>query len=290
MSGSGWIGALQQLIAGAGPGYLGGSNIGRLVQSLGLTLTQEIEELGQGLRMAQPYRCDPSALPYLARDRGIYTFATEPEDLQRWRLAHFWQAGRQRGTHQGELRAVLPFFAGWATLLPKLKIVHQHPGGDATWHTLDASAIAGTATGAEIDAAPYTWTRTAGNWDWDGVPTAWSRFWLIIHIDGLGLPAQPEWDGGQLWDDGEIWDGVFTYDQITDLVAAINMVKSAHSALWGIILATDPASFDPTASPTTDPDGWTSLPAGQWYSTIDPVTGKPTRLPSCAVVYNRGKA
>lgn len=285
-----WIGALQQLIAGAGPGYIGQSNVGRLTQALGLTLTQEIEELGQGLRLAQPYRCDPSALPYLARDRGIYTFATEPDALQRWRLAHFWQAGRQRGTHQGELRAVLPFFAGWATLLPKMRIVHADPSGAATWHTLDASAIAGTADGATIDAAPYSWSRKAGNWDWDGQAAHWSRFWLIIYTDGLGLPAQPNWDDGQLWDGGTIWDGLLTYDQITDLIAAVNFAKSAHSKLWGIILATDQTSFDPTAAPVVDVDGWTSLPAGQWYSTTDPITGKPTRLPSCAVVYNLGKA
>lgn len=118
----------------------------------------------------------------------------------------------------------------------------------------------------------------------------WSRWWAIIYTDALGLPAQDEWDGGQLWDGGSLWGGLLTSAQADDIVAGLRDAKSAHSMLWGVILATDPASFDPTATATTDPAGWTTLPVGNWGYVIDNVTGDPTRLPTAVFIYDLQQA
>ena len=273
------FGLIQGVIERTLVAFLQDKNVSRLLQTFGIVLDVAGESLAQGVRLSQPLRSDPSALPYLAHDRDLTLYPTEPEASQRARLAEFWQLHRQAGTHQGELRHLQPWFSG-GPALPVLRIVHQAgDGSNATWHSIDS---AGT----------YTVHRaTPSNWDWDGVPSAWSRFWLIIYTDQQGFPAQEEWDGGAEWDQaGKIWDSLYTADQEGEFVAAVNEWKSAHSVLWGVILATDPASFDPLSSVVTDPAGWTTLPAGEWYWTVDPVTGDPTRLPSCSVVFNRGKA
>lgn len=274
-----FVGAFQKAIANILVAFLQDANVQRLLQSFGLVEDSALESLAQGVRLSQPLRSDPSALPYLAGDRGITLYSTEPEASQRERLAQWWQLHRQRGTHQGEMRHLHPWFLS-EPALPMMRIVHQAgDGSSATWHTLDG-------------AGAYTvHKQTPSNWDWDGVPSAWSRFWLIIYTDQQGFPAQENWDGGADWDEvGKIWDSLYSSAQIADFLAAIREWQSAHSVLWGVILATDPLSFDPTAAPVTDPAGWTTLPAGNWYWTIDPVTGDPTRLPTCSVVYNRGKA
>lgn len=280
---AGFVGTFQRAVANALVAFLQDKNVQRLVQSFGLVEDDAAESLAQGVRLSQPLRADTSALPYLAGDRGVTLYATEGDASQRARLAEWWQLHRMRGTHQGELRYAQPFFLDQAAL-PTMRIVHQAgDGSSATWHTLDA-------------AGAYTVQRhSPSNWDWDGVQSAWSRFWVIIYVDGFAFPASSRWDGvwpnTPYWDaPADIWDSLLTYSQVETVRHAIEEWKSAHSTLWGILLATDPTSFDPTASIVVNPAGWSNLPGGNWYSTIDPVTGKLTRLPTCVVAYNRGKA
>ena len=285
-----FIGTFQRAVTGALVAFLQDANVQRLLQSFGLVEDDAAESLAQGVRLSQPLRGDPSALPYLAHDRGIHLYTSEPEASRRYRLSRWWQTRRQFGTHAGELRYLLPAFYGWsASLLPRMRMIHVRPDGLATWHTLDPQGASKSAITTH-ETAPYTWTHHAGNWDWDGITTAWSRVYLIIYMDQLGFPPQPNWDDGQPWDGGSLWDGSLSDAQIGELVAAFSECHSAHSTLWAIILASDPTSFQPTSSIVVDPAGWSNLPDGKWYTTIDPVTGKPTRLPSCSVVYNRGKA
>lgn len=281
---AGFVGTFQRAIANALVAFLQDKNVQRLVQSFGLVEDDAAESLAQGVRLSQPLRADTSALPYLSGDRGITLYTTEGDVSQRDRLAHWWQLHRMRGTHQGEMRYAHPFFNDQFGGLPKMRIVHQAgDGSSATWHTLDAADV-------------YTVQRHApSNWNWDGVTSAWSRFWVIIYVDTIAFPASSKWDGvwpnTPYWDNAsDIWDSLLTYDQVQTVRHAIEEWKSAHSTLWGIILATDPTSFNPTSNPTISMDGWSSLPVGNWYSTIDPVTGKLSRLPTCAVAYNLGKA
>jgi hypothetical protein len=76
-----------------------------------------------------------------------------------------------------------------------------------------------------------------------------------------------------------------------DISAMIQEAKAGHSQLQGYILATDPASFDPTATSVLMPDGWTTLPVGNWGS---PTSGPPdsvhTRPPTAVWIYERSMA
>lgn len=225
-------------------------------------------------------QCDPDVLEWHARDRGIRLYDTEPEISKRVRLGSWRQLKRRRGSHQGEMRNLHPYFLDQPAL-PKMRIVHQsnHPTPVATWHTLDSAGV-------------YSVHRaTPSNWNWDDVPEKRARFWLIIYTDQLSVPspAQNVWDGPQEWDGGSIWGGLLTRAQMDDIVSMIREAKAAHSVLWGVIFATDPASFDPASTLVVDPDGWSNLPNGKWGSVIDDDTGQPTRLPTAVFAYDLGQ-
>ncbi len=273
-----FIGLLQQFVATAAgvPYYVRGKNGGRLLQAAALTLDSFTEEMMQGLRLGYPLSCHSSALPSIAYDRRIRLYPTEPIDSQRSRLAQWKSLHRRRGTHRGELQNLATYFS---PAKPLMRVVHQDgAGGRATWHSLSE------------DGAYAIAKRTPTNWDFDGVTAKWSRWWCIIYRDPLmnWLDAST-YDDGTIYGDGTLWDGGPSTDQIGDIVEALKEAQGAHSMLWGVIIANNSASFDPESVSVTDSDGWTSLPVGNWGSTIDNTTGLPTRRPDATFIYDLGK-
>jgi Phage tail protein (Tail_P2_I) len=274
---SSWVGKIQQQAGTKPPWFVRNKNIGRLLQAFALELDNAVETLAQGLRLAHPLRCDASALPIISRDHGISIYPTEPEDSKRQRLANWLVLRRQFGTHQGELRNVLPYFL---PARPLMRIVHQNGGATrATWHTVNTDGS-------------YTIHKAEpSNWDWDGVPTSWSRWWAIIYYETALAWLEPaEWNDGLEYGDGTLWDGGPSTDQIRDIVAGLKEAQGTHSALWGVIVTRDPSSFDPTAAPVVDAAGWSSLPIGNWAFAIDNDTGLPSRPPYASLIYQRGPA
>lgn len=276
MSGS-FFSVLQRFAGTVAPWFVRNKNIGTFLEAVAATKGAAVETLGQGLRMGQPLRGDASSLPYLSKDRRIRIYETEPEASKRYRLAHWLQLRRQFGTHQGQMRNLAPFFL---PAKPNLRIVHQDGNGDrATWHQLSTS---GTYS---------VFKKVPSNWDWDGQTDKWSRFWLIIARQGLGnffteVPA--EWDDGTEWNDGTLWGGSPSAAQIADMVAAVRSeAKAAHSSLWGVILVGQASDILATADPSTDPDGWTTHPVGNWALATDPTTGLPTRPPYVTLLWDK---
>ena len=277
MSSGAFVSVLQRFAATVAPWFVRNKHIGTFVESVAMVKAESIETLGQGLRMSQPLRGDASALPYLSRDRRIRIYDTEPEASKRYRLSQWRQLKRQFGTHQGELRNLAPFFL---PAKPFLRIVHQDGNGDrATWHQLNSAGVYSV------------FKKEPSNWDWDGQTEKWSRFWLIIVRQGSGdffadLPA--EWDDGWEWDDGTLWGGSPAAAQIADMVEAVRSeAKAAHSSLWGVLLIGQATDILPTANATTDPDGWTTHPVGNWSTVLDPDTGLPTRPPYVTVLWDK---
>ena len=268
-----YIGSAQRLISDLSAWFLRRRNIGGFLEACALTYDGVIERLYQGLAFTRPLDCDSSALPYLSRDRGIRIYDSEPVDSKRYRLSIWRQLRRQFGTHIGVMNNIAPFFLPYT---PRIRVVHQDGnGGRATWYTREA------------DGTISVYKAEPSNWAWDAHPEWWSRFWVIIYVDDIGLPPQPEWDEGQLWDGGSYWDGLINEAGIADLVAGIQEAQSdCVEVLWGVIFATDPASFDPTATAVVDADGWSTLPNGKWDYVIDNATGLPTRLPTATYAYD----
>lgn len=266
------IGAVQKFLGQVGPWFLHNKNLGSFLDATAITLDETLQTLDIGLRLSQPLRCDASALPVLGYDRTIPFYPNETEESKRFRLSQWLQLHRQRGTHIGELRHSQPYFLPDA---PMMRIVHQSGGAlpVATWHTLSA-------------AGEYSIYRpAASNWNWDGQTSKWSRFWVIAYAPAR-LCSLIRYGDGSHYGDGIPYAGASSHQVAQDLVDMIRGWKGAHSALWGYCIATDPASFDPTASATTSPDGWTSLPVGNWGQ---PVTsgGARTRIPSALWIYDR---
>lgn len=265
-----FLGPIQRFVATVPPWYVRGKNIGTLLESAALARDNNLETLIQGLRLSQPLRCDESALEQLSRDRGIRIYPTEPVASKRYRLSRWWQLRRQFGTLQGQMRNLQPYFL---PAVPTIRMVHQDgAGGRATWHTLDGDGV-------------YTITKTEpSNWDWDGRTSRWSRYWCIIYRDdAMGYDAPAEYDDGTEWDGGALWDGGPSTAQIADIVGALREAKAAHSRLAGVFMTTE--GFDPEATATTDAEGWTSLPVGNWRYAADPITGLPTRPPYASLIY-----
>src|SRR6266404_616100 len=267
-----FIGQIQQLVSNIGPWFLHQRNIGTLLESYGATLDSAALSLEQGLRLSQPLRCDVSALPVLSADRKIRLYPTEPQQSQRFRLSQWKQLHRTRATHIGELKHSQPYFL---PSVPVMRIVHQDgAGGSATWWTLD-----GTGT-------PSVHVATPSNFNYDGQVTKWSRFWVILYPPA-GLVNLAHYDDGSTYDSTDFYDGVAVTQILLDLVAMILEWQAPHSRLQAYILATDPASFDPTATAVTDPSGWTSLPTGNWGSPLSPgpVVGR-ARPPSALWIFD----
>jgi hypothetical protein len=273
-----FIGTIQKLASNVGPWFLHSRNIARFLEAFAVSYDNAVTALQQGLALSQPFRCDPSALPVLSVDRSIRLYPSEPEASQRLRLAMWLQLHRTRGTHIGELLHSQPYFLPDT---PIMRIVHQDgAGASATWWT-----IAADGTLSEHVATP-------SNWNYDGQTAKWSRWWVIVYVPSA-LMSGCKYDDGAKYDEGGrvIYDGMTLTQVAQDLVAMMLEWKSAHSRLQGYILATDPSSFDPTATAVTDPSGWTSLPIGNWGSSMSgPPVAVKTRPPTAFWIYERSVA
>lgn len=287
-------GFYQNLLPGLLPPWERGPNLSTVSEAVGAQLDANAEQVLVGRMQSTPFaggptasragaaqladgrliECEPFVLPIHSEQRGVKIYPTESILSQRIRLSRWKQIKRERGTHRGELRNLQPYFVEWPDT-PRMRIVHQNYDGppSATWHTLDP------------DGTYSVHRQLISNWNWDGQAQKRSRFWLIIYTNRLGL-TPPTWDGGSTWDDGSLWDGLFSSTQIADIVALITEAKSAHSILYGVIAATDPASFDPTSTLVVNGDGTSNLPGGNWNNIVDPTTGKPTRLSTAVFLYD----
>jgi len=265
---SSFIAKLQQAIVKRAPYWIRDGFGGVFLQSLGLTLDNAQATLLHIVRQTRPLVCFDDAIEFLSADRGIRRYPTEPPESIRTRLAKWRQIKRHAGSVYGHMINLQPYFLPGA--LPRIRVVHQS-GDDGSgvvsmWHTL------------EPDGTYLTHVAAPSNWDWDGQIYQWSRMWCIIDVSGLPYHGA-DWDDGTTWDDGvTVWDGYLSSAQRDDIMSILNEDKGPQAIWWGLILATDPASFDPLSTAVTAPDGSTSLPIGNWGSAIDPVTGQPSRL------------
>lgn len=101
-----------------------------------------------------------------------------------------------------------------------------------------------------------TYYLKKANWEWDDHPTdiptgkkRWSRFWVIIHPPVSLWTTAPDYGDGTDWGTtGKTWGTSATPEQIATVRAIIADWKPAHGKCVNIIVAFDPASFDPNAA------------------------------------------
>lgn len=125
-----------------------------------------------------------------------------------------------------------------------------------------------------------SFTLNTANWLWDGttggsgaVGKRWSRFWVIIYPNGLWVPGPDSWGTGpDNWGDAatETWGSTASPDEVADIRAIVEQWKPGGTRCVNIIIAFNPASFDPAAP---EPDGlW-----GRWSKVVNGVR-VPSRL------------
>ncbi len=274
-------GPFQQAIKAYAPDWMTRRWMGTLLESVGATLDAVADrfELARSSGLVIPTAnfaaCEPADLERHAHDRGIRLYPSEPDASRRARLAQWRQLRRRRGTHRGEMEHAQPYFL--PGIRPTIRIVHQAgDGSSATWHTLNQRGVYSVHV-----ASP-------SNWDFDGVTLGWARAWAIVDLSGTRLDGGATYDDGTLYDGGAVYDGI-TVEQAADIVSIFKEWMSAHCALWGVILIRDSSLLSPSGTSTTDPDGWTTYPTGNWGSIVDPVTSLPTRDPRLDFIYDRGQ-
>jgi hypothetical protein len=266
-----YVGAMQKFVASFGPYFLRNKQIGSFLESVAMAYDVSLQQLDFGLRLGQPLRCEASALPVISNDRGIRFYPGESELSQRKRLSQWLQIHRADGTNIGQLKNTQPYFQPFS---PVMRMVHQ--SGDAqyaTWHTLEA------------DGSYSIYQKSPSNWNWDGQHSHWSRCWAILYPPNAYLSLNTYSDG-MGYSYGPRHTGANTEQIGKDLVGMLSETKAAHSALWGAILTTDADFLNPTGTSVAHPDGWTTMPEGNWGQPFNGAM-KRNRDPRCLMIYDR---
>ena len=208
-----------------------------------------LENAHQALQARFPGHGTPTALPYIGRDRGIRRGIDESDESYASRLVLWLDTWRGAGNPFAIMHQVRAYCA---PAVPKLRIVND----SGTWYTLNPD-----------DSIEIVQTFGAINYDWDGLypSVRQTRCWLIIYSDAGPRAEGPDLgDGTGLWSDAIGTEGytigtTATYEQVQSVRAIVDDFKSTGDRFENIIVAFDPASFDPTAAP-----GAPGMPDGTW--------------------------
>lgn len=216
------------------------------------------------------YSTDAS-LREICRDRHILVFneesrASQIAQAQRWLLSHF-DAGLPVGVLQQN--ALL-----WLPEVPRYRLAAGN-SLRAMWTTVEPD---GTTTFVTRDAS-----NGGSNWDWwseyfadamvpDVEPTQIHNYWVIIYAPpSVTFPLASPMPQDPLISVGSS----ITVQFGSNLANKAQYWSREGSRLAGVILASDPASFDPDLDNTIVPGGY---PDGTWWRPAGP--SGPNRLAS----------
>lgn len=291
----------------APPWFQTAPNIGTFYESVGALLDSEAQRALDGRLAgivyagAEPFaakladgrriECQPDALPWHEKDRGIKRYSTESDLSFRIRASNWRQLHAERGKPWGEIRHVRPYFsdrvaAGYA--YPTIAIVSQtnDSPNSSWWYQVDPAEAR-----TFIKVSP-------SNFSYDAFPSYRSRWWAFLDMTGTGYTPPETYDSGGVYDtSGWRYDEggayPFTTDRAADVAAMFNDWSAAHSWLVGVVLVWPMAGGAPfpTAAgvPTQDAAGWFSLPngAGTWAGyTLPAPDGRASRPPNFQWIYD----
>lgn len=267
------------------PGFLFAGPGRALLDSLVLTFdafVASLDDVRTGMIGASP---PYDAVPEIAKDRVMFRGFFEPVAQFVGRASvyrQFWKAG-------GNPIAILRAVAGvWGPNAPKMRLVRNFGWADAEapiaksrWTTLETD---GTITEHIANPANF-------NWDGQNVP---HRAFLIVYADKLVTADEGTFgDGSSVYGEtGVRFDGIrdkrtIGSDAFSEYVqrsrACLDAIKPASVIVPNIIVAFDPASFDPTAAP-----GSPGLPDGTYGRDMKLVLGRGVRSRMTTARYWKG--
>lgn len=181
----------------------------------------------------------PDALAAMGRDRRVTRGFNEGDVSYARRLKAWLDDRRVAGSAWSILQKIAEYMGPTGA---SFRLVDN----SGNWYSIDANGN-------------RTYKLATGNWNWDNRPDLWSRFWVIVYPGTFWLPA-PAWGSGPAWGAGPYgWGSNATRDQIASIRGIISDWQSAGTRCMNIIVAFDPASFDPNALP-----GAAGMPDGTW--------------------------
>lgn len=197
-------------------------------------LDHQSERARLGLLERFPDFATDDAIPYLCRDRRVIRGFAEQRPSINARLKLWRQSWALAGNAFGLMNELRAYLTGFPV---RIRTVDN----SGNWYTTETD---GTQS--------YQWNLA--NWDWDGVTSSWSRFWVIIYVGTTGLwTDEGVWgDDSDLWGDGGVWGLNATADQISAIREIVRQRKPGGTSEAWTIIAFDDSSFSP-ASP--EPDG-----------------------------------
>lgn len=190
------------------------------------------------------------ALVQLGRDRRVVRglFDTDADYAERIRREPFDDRPRQ-----GSAFMLMQKLAEYLGPLPSFRTVDDR----GNWYSRAADGTESRLLKQE-------------NWDWSGDPVGekWSRFWVIIYPNGLWSANTDDWGvntwGADGWGEAsETWGSTASTEHVETVRALVADWMPAGARCVNIIVALDPASFDPTApEPDGLYEGWSKNVAG----------------------------
>lgn len=217
------------------PRWLTEGEGGLVGYALDLIKDAYMERVYLGLLARLPETAGTDALGKIGRDRRtLRGLGPETDASYATRLKAWLTDAKRRGSPFALMQKLQEFIAAGSSF----RIVDAR----GNWYSRSAAGV-------------ETYTLNTGNWNWDStVPSSpqWSRFWVIIY-PGTRWSHSATWGSGQLWGDTEkTWGTTATPGEVAQVRGIVADWKPAGTRCVNIIIAFDPASFDPTAP---EPDG-----------------------------------
>lgn len=216
------------------PPWLAGLWGYRLLYSLAVQVDALGDATAAGAHLRFPNVYSPESLPLLGRERGIVRGFDESPEGYAARLRRWLDDHRRKGNPYTLMRQIQGLLTGHAVTL---RIVNNA----GAWYTLNADGSTEYHYGA--------------NWNWDGHPEEWSRFWLIIYPPPDLWARGGTWGDGGKWGDGRTWGSTATSAQMDTIDTIIKDWRAPHSVCVNVIVVFDGTAFAPTDTAPPLPDG-----------------------------------
>ena len=255
--------ALRDLAATISPSWLQGANGARYMYLAPVLMDAQVDRVEQGVRLKMPQKCDPTALPYIGRDRTIVRGVSESDEsfALRCKTAPYdWHFAGVAGS--GIMQALRGYLSPAA---PMIRVVWaaNNTNRPTQWAWLpDGSARGDTPTSiSTMGTSPYWCT-----WYWDAIDNR-RRCWVIIYVNATGAPwvtTGTIYGTARTYGDGHLYGlGGITAAQVQTIRALCKTWKAAHARVENIIVCFSSTSLDPLYSGSL-PGANATLPNGLW--------------------------
>ena len=233
----------RRMIANKLPAWLRSGEGGLVAYTLAWMLDAFRDRARLAIFVRFPQWCPPDALAPHGRDRGIVRGIYDTDESYAARLIPWLDYHKRRGNPWAMLEQLQAYCGG---------VMVRTVDRRGNWFTIAADGT-------------QTYTPATGTWIWDSTAASpeWARGWVIIYCtNGVPFSEGPKLGDTSLWGgaigtEGYTIGSTATPGQIAALRAIVEDGRPAGFHAEWIILAFDPASFNPT-SPEPDASwaGW----------------------------------